>query len=69
MNPASKSRTGGREPDSGTGEVDSKGKKKTPPTDMQAEDAGTAASGNEGTAAESAMKQEHKTESERGSKR
>jgi hypothetical protein len=68
MNPASKSRTGGREPDAGTGEVDTKNKK-TPPSDMQAEDAGTAASGNEGTAAEGAMKQEHKTEGERGSKR
>ena len=44
----------------------------TPGTDMQADDAGTASSGNEGTGhtnpAESVMKQEHKTPSEKGSR-
>ena len=48
--------------------------RKTPNTDMQAEDAGTADSGaNEdtgrGTAAESAMKQTSKTDHETGSQR
>ncbi len=46
---------------------------KTPNTDMQAEDAGTAESGVEdagrGTAAEGAMKQTSKTDSETGSQR
>lgn len=42
----------------------------TPGTDMQAEETGTASSGTSGTrpAAESAMKQEHKTSSESGSR-
>jgi hypothetical protein len=41
---------------------------KTPSTDMQPEDSGTAASGTEsrGTASESVMKQEHKTGPESG---
>lgn len=46
---------------------------KTPNTDMQAEDAGTAESGAEdtgrGTAAEGAMKQTSKTDTETGSQR
>lgn len=46
---------------------------KTPNTDMQAEDAGTAESGVEdtggGTAAEAAMKQTSKTDAESGSQR
>ncbi len=46
---------------------------KTPNTDMQAEDAGTAESGAEdtgrGTAAEAAMKQTSKTDTETGSQR
>lgn len=43
----------------------------TPGTDMQPEDAGTAASGNSGrgTAAEGAMKQTSKTAAESGSRR
>lgn len=47
----------------------------TPSTDMQTDDAGTASSGNKGSAstnpAESVMKQEHKTENEneKGSRR
>jgi hypothetical protein len=43
----------------------------TPGSDMQAEETGTAASGTSGTrpAAESAMKQEHKTSGESGSDR
>jgi hypothetical protein len=43
----------------------------TPGSDMQAEETGTAASGTSGTrpAAESAMKQEHKTSGESGSGR
>jgi hypothetical protein len=68
MNAANKSGTGGREPGAGPGEADA-GNKKTPAPDMQPEDAGTAASSDEGTAAEGAMKQEHKTEPERGSRR
>lgn len=48
--------------------------RKTPNTDMQAEDAGTAESGagedtGRGTAAEAAMKQTSKTDSETGSQR
>jgi hypothetical protein len=73
MNPASKSRSGGREPRDSATEVDTK-HKKTPEADLQGEDAGTPASGNRGdqargTAAESAMKQTSKTGSETGSKR
>jgi hypothetical protein len=70
MNPASDSRSGGRKAPQATKEVDTKNKK-TPNTDMQAEDAGTAESGNVrgGTAAESAMKQTSKTDAERGGKR
>ena len=64
MNPASPSRPVDRGPAPGTG-ADAKSKK-TPNTDMQGDDAGTADSGNEssGTEAESAMKQTSKTESE-----
>jgi hypothetical protein len=70
MNPASKSRSGGREPRDSATEVDTKNRK-TPETDIQPEDAGTADSGNtgRGTAAEGAMKQTSKTGSERGSQR
>ena len=70
MNPAGKSRSGGREAPGGAKEVDTKNKK-TPNTDMQPEDAGTPESGNtgRGTAAEGAMKQTSKTPAERGSKR
>lgn len=69
MNPASKSRSGGRQAP-GAKEVDTKNKK-TPSTDMQAEDAGTPESGNagRGTAAEGAMKQTSKTPAESGTKR
>jgi hypothetical protein len=69
MNPASKSRSGGREPARGAQEVDTKNKK-TPNADMQADDAGTPESGNSarGTAAQGAMKQTSKTDAERGSK-
>jgi hypothetical protein len=69
MNPASKSRTGGREAPRSAKEVDTKNKK-TPNTDMQAQDAGTAESGNDarGTATEGAMKQTSKTRAEGGSK-
>ena len=44
---------------------------KTPSTDMQPEDAGTADSGNDGnlTSAEPAMKQTSKTDAERNGKR
>ena len=75
MNPASNSRTGGREAPAGAQEVDTKNKQAAPNTtpgaDMQSEDDGTAASGNGGraNAAESAMKQEHKTDRERGGDR
>ncbi len=78
MHPASHSRSGGREAPDSAQQVDTKNKQTspnaspstTPATDMQPEDAGTAASGNErGTAAESAMKQEHKTQEEGGSRR
>jgi hypothetical protein len=70
VNPASKSRSGGREPPQSAKEVDTRNKK-TPNADMQAEDAGTAESGNNGraTPAESAMKQTSKTDAERGSNR
>lgn len=70
MNPASKSRTGGRETPRGAKDIDTKNKQ-TPNTDMQAEDAGTAESGADGrgTAVEGAMKQTSKTDAERGSKR
>jgi hypothetical protein len=54
-----------REP-SASARSDEASPRKTPATDVQAEDAGTAASG---TPAESAMKQEHKTSSERGARR
>ena len=74
VNPASNSRSGGREPPRGASEVDTKNKKKnkkTPNTDLQPEDTGTPASGNtgRGTAAEGAMKQTSKTDAETGSKR
>jgi hypothetical protein len=70
MNPASKSRSGGRDPQDSAGEVDTKNKK-TPNTDMQPEDAGTPDSGTtgRGTAAEGAMKQTSKTKAETGTKR
>lgn len=70
MNPASKSRSGGREPRDSAKEVDTKNKK-TPNTDMQPEDAGTPDSGNSGrgTAAQGAMKQTSKTKAESGAKR
>jgi hypothetical protein len=70
MNPASKSRSGGRQARPGVDEVDTNDRQ-TPNTDMQGEDAGTAESGNgaRGTAVEGAMKQTSKTESERGSQR
>lgn len=71
-NPASPSRPDGREPESGDGQSDAS-LKKTPSTDMQADDAGTADSGadvgSSGTAAESAMKQTSKTDNETGSAR
>lgn len=69
MNPASKSRSGGREPRDSAKEVDTKNKK-TPNTDMQPEDAGTPDSGNSGrgTAAQGAMKQTSKTKAESGAK-
>jgi hypothetical protein len=70
MNPDNKSRPGGRrEPQGSAKDVDIG--KKTPNTDMQAEDAGTPDSGNtgRGTAAERAMKQTSKTKSESGNKR
>ena len=78
MNPASHSRSGGREAPDSAKEVDTRNKKTdpnaspgtTPASDMQPEDAGTAASGNSerGTAAQAAMKQQHKTKSEGGSR-
>jgi hypothetical protein len=70
MNPASKSRSGGRDAPPSAKEVDSKNKQ-TPSTDIQPEDAGTPESGNtgRGTAAEGAMKQTSKTGAERGTKR
>ena len=71
MNPASKSRSGGREPPDRAKEVDTKHKKTIPNADMQPEDTGTAASGTGGggTAAEGAMKQTSKTGGEGGSRR
>jgi hypothetical protein len=70
MNPASKTRSGGREAPASAKEVDTKNKQ-TPETDLQGEDAGTPASGDggRGTATQSAMKQQSKTDSERGSGR
>jgi hypothetical protein len=80
MNPSSHSRSGGgRDAPPAANEVDTKGKQtapnaspsRTPGSDMQSEDAGTPASGTggRGTAAESVMKQEHKTANESGSRR
>lgn len=79
MNPASNSRSGGREAPRASPETDTKNKQttpnaassRTPATDMQPEDAGTAASGNDqrATASQSVMKQEHKTDQESGSGR
>ncbi|HWI81836.1 hypothetical protein [Ramlibacter sp.] len=70
MKPASSSRSGGREAPASAREVDTRNKQ-TPNADMQDEDAGTAASGTggRGNAAQSAMKQEQKTDRERGSQR
>lgn len=70
MNPASKSRSGGRDAPPGAGEVDTKNKK-TPNTDMQPDDAGTSDSGNEarGTAAQKPMKQTSQTEAEAGERK
>ena len=65
MNPADKSRSGGRrEPQGSAKEADIRNK--TPNTDMQPEDAGTPESGNtgRGTAAEGVLKQTSKTKSE-----
>lgn len=69
MNPSSNTRTGGRDAPDSAKEVDTKNKK-TPSTDMQADDAGTAESGNAagGTSSEGAMKQTSKTTTESGSK-
>jgi len=71
MNPASNSRSGGREPRDSAKEVDTRHKVSTPDADMPAEDAGTAGSGEAGRAraAEKAMKQQSKTPQERGSRR
>lgn len=72
MNPASNSASGGRAAPRGAQQGDSKTKQgpanATPSPDMQSEDAGTAASGNGGRVnpAEAAMKQEHKSDRERG---
>jgi hypothetical protein len=70
MNPASNSRSGGRDPKAGS-QPDSKTRKQTPNSDMQADDAGTAKSGNggRGPAAEGAMKQTSKTVAETGPRR
>ena len=70
MNPASNTRSGGRDPAPGTKEVDTKNKKKTPNTDMQPDDAGTQESGvaDRGTASEPAMKQTSKTPPESGAR-
>ena len=70
MNPASKSRSGGRDAPSGANEVDTKNKK-TPNTDMQPDDAGTSDSGNEarGTAAQKPMKQTSQTEADAGERK
>lgn len=62
-----------QKPGAGAGDAQQGGR--TPNTDMQAEDAGTADSGNDqaeadsGTAAESATKQTDKTDAESGSRR
>lgn len=71
MNPASKSRSGGREPRDSAKEVDTRHKVSTPDADMQAQDAGAADSGDagRGRAAQGAMKQQSKTGQERGSRR
>ena len=70
MNPAGKSRSGGRDAPPSAKEIDTR-TKQTPSTDIQPEDAGTPESGStgRGTAAEGAMKQTSKTGAERGSKR
>jgi hypothetical protein len=70
MNPASKSRSGGRDAPPGVKEADTKNKK-TPNTDMQPDDAGTSDSGNEprGTAAQKPMKQTSQTEAETGERK
>ena len=70
MNPADKSRSGGRrEPQGSAREADLRNT--TPNTDMQPEDAGTPESGNtgRGTAAEDALKQTGKTRPEGKTKR
>jgi hypothetical protein len=64
MDPENKSGPGGRDPQDGAA-------KRTPNTDMQADDAGTADSGQDagtGTEAESAMKQTSKTDAETGNR-
>jgi hypothetical protein len=68
MKPASdKPQREGREPASKTASDTAAASKNTPSTDMQPEDAGTAASGAaRGTTAESAMKQTSKTGNETG---
>ena len=70
MNPASKTRSGGRQAPRAAKEVDPRNKQ-TPNTDMQSEDAGTSDSGagGRGSAVEGAMKQTSKTRQERASKR
>jgi hypothetical protein len=73
MNPVSNTRTGGFDARPGTKESDAKNKK-TPPPEMQMEDAGTPASGNSGlggrgSATEGAMKQTDRTSRERGIQR
>lgn len=69
MNPASKTRTGGKDAPPSAGE--GTGNKKTPNTDMQADDAGTSDSGNEtgGTAAQKPMKQTSRTDVESGGRK
>jgi hypothetical protein len=70
MNPDSPSRSAGGETPAARQETDRRAGK-TPNTDMQPEDAGTADSGNDdsGTAATRAMKQTSKTPSESGNTR
>ena len=48
MNPASRSRSGGREPRNSAREVDTRNKVSTPDADMQAQDAGTGEGGESG---------------------
>ena len=70
MKSDSKTRSGGKDAPPSAGEVDTKSKK-TPNTDMQADDAGTSESGNEarGTAAQKPMEQASRTDAESGSRK